>query len=477
MKILISHSYFLKLDPKEALNHKPFPPLAPLYLIALIQDLPGIEVQFYDVMFDENEQGLLEEVNKFKPDIFILYDDDFNYLTKMCLGNMRQTIFRFLERVNKKCLFIGHGSDASDQAEAYLEEGFDFIVHRNAESVFFDFLSAYAETASTESLKQLPSVSFLNGEGKPDATPPNKKPFPLENMPMPAWEKIDLNPYRKMWITFHGIFALNISTSHGCPFRCNWCAKPLYGRSYKARPAEKVALEFQYLSKILKADQIWVTDDIFALQPGWISEFADALQKLNVKIPYKIQSRADLMNEHHVSELARSGCAEIWMGVESGSQKILDAMDKDTTIEQIIEANRILKKHGIKTGFFLQYGYPGEDIGDIKKTLELIRRCKPDHIGISVSYPLKGTPFYEKVHAMMGEKKNWEDSGDLALMYPGKFHPDFYRALHKYTHHYFGFLSLFRDQSIYNRLRRLAAQSRHLPGMFKYRVQMMRYTQ
>ncbi|MGD9899155.1 MAG: radical SAM protein [Calditrichaceae bacterium] len=476
MKVLISHSYFLKLDPKEALNSKPFPPLAPLYLIALIRDIPGIDIQFYDVMFDENEQGLIDALNNFNPDIFILYDDDFNYLTKMCLRNMRQTIFRFLERVDKKCMFIGHGSDASDQAEAYLNAGFDFIVHRNAENVFYEFLSSGAGTVSSDILKLLPSVSFIDSDGKLATAPPNKKLLPLENMPMAAWDKVDLNPYRKMWITFHGLFTLNISTSHGCPFRCNWCAKPLYGRIYKARPADKAALEFQYLSKTLKADQIWVTDDIFALKPGWISEFTDALQKLDVKIPYKIQSRADLMNDDHVSELARSGCAEIWLGVESGSQKILDAMDKDTTIEQIVTANRVLKKYGIKVGFFLQYGYPGEDFNDVKKTLKLIRRCMPDHIGISVSYPLKGTTFYDKVHALMGDKKNWEDSGDLALMYPGKFHPDFYRALHKYTHHYFGFLSLFRDQSIYNRLRRLAAQYRHVPGMFKYRVQMRRYT-
>ena len=182
-----------------------------------------------------------------------------------------------------------------------------------------------------------------------------------------------------------------------------------------------------------------------------------------------------LITEEKAAELARSGCEEVWLGVETGSQKILDAMDKDETIDTIRTANRLLKKHGIQVGFFLQYGYTGEDYGDIQKTLRLVRECLPDHIGISVSYPLKETPFYEKVASQMGEKQNWKDSGDLAMMFTGKYHPDFYRALHQYTHHYFGFVSLFRQQPIAKRLRRIAAQYRHIPGMIKYRLKMRKF--
>ena len=187
------------------------------------------------------------------------------------------------------------------------------------------------------------------------------------------------------------------------------------------------------------------------------------LEKLDAKIPYKCQNRADLITERFAAQLARSGCREVWLGVESGSQKVLDAMDKEMTIEHIKKANDLLKRNKIQVGFFLQYGYPGEDITDIKKTLRLIKECVPEYIGISVSYPLKGTPFYTKVAAQMGEKKNWEDSGDLALMFPGKYHPDFYRALYKYTHQYFVFISLFKKRPMRKELRRLSAQYRHAP--------------
>jgi radical SAM superfamily enzyme YgiQ (UPF0313 family) len=311
-------------------------------------------------------------------------------------------------------------------------------------------------------------------DGKFVQKPPTRKNLPLEETPLPAWGKVDLTPYREMWRRHHGYFSLNVSTSHGCPYRCNWCAKPLYGRSYKAVPPGRAAEEFACLSQKLEADHLWITDDIFGLKHGWLSEFANELERRNIKIPYKCQNRADLITEESASELARSGCREVWLGIESGSQKILDAMDKDETIETIKNANRLLKQQGIQVGFFLQYGYPGEDYEDIRKTLQLVRECLPDHIGISVSYPLKDTPFYEKVIGQMGEKKNWRDSGDLALMFTGKYHPDFYRALHKYTHHYFGFVSLLRPQPLKKRIRRLAAQYRHIPGMIKYKWQMRR---
>ena len=473
MKILISHSYFLYLDPKEAATQKPYPPLASITLTAWLKQELGLEAAFYDVMFDHDTSGLVEAIQKHQPDVFILYDDDFNFLTKMCLENMRKAVFKTLKKAPKTGLFIAHGSDASDQPEDYLKAGFDIVVHRNAELTILEILKNHRKQSPSNAFTNWDGISYLEN-GKLIQKPQIRKNLPLENTPLPAWEKLDLSPYEKMWRASQGYFSLNVSTSHGCPYRCNWCAKPLYGRSYKAVPPKKAAQEFYYLGTELKANHLWVTDDIFGLKHGWLSEFANELEHLNFKIPYKCQNRADLITEEKAAELARSGCQEVWLGVESGSQKILDAMDKDETIDTIRTATRLLKKNGIEVGFFLQYGYTGEEFEDIQKTLQLVRECLPDHIGISVSYPLKDTPFYEKVVSQMGEKKNWNDSGDLAIMFTGKYHPDFYRALHRYTHHYFGFVSLFRRQPFSKRIRRIAAQYRHIPGMIKYKLKMQK---
>jgi anaerobic magnesium-protoporphyrin IX monomethyl ester cyclase len=467
MRILISHAYFLPLDTKEEQNGKPYPPLASLHMAALITKELGWEVHFFDVMFERDSHALAREVDRLNPDILLIYDDDFNYLTKMCLENMRSAITALPGLCKSRPRFLIHGSDPSDHPDLYLNAGYDYVIHRNAENATLSLLRKLAVgKPSMVELAEIASLSFSDN-GNLRTTAMAKTNYPIENTPIPRWDLVDLEPYRKTWTGNHGYFSLNISTSHGCPFRCNWCAKPLYGRTYKSIPPARVAEEFALLKHEYGVQYLWVTDDIFALKPGWLTEFANEIEKRQAYIPYKIQSRADLVSEEYAAELARSGCDEVWMGVESGSQKILDAMDKDLKTEQTITATERLRAHGIKVAFFLQYGYPGEEQEDIRMTLELIRNAQPDRIGISVSYPLKGTSFYETVLRSMGEKQNWKDSGDLELMFAGKYPAGFYRALHRYTHHYFGMISVLRPQSIGRRMRRLAAQYRHVPGLLR----------
>lgn len=471
IKILISHSYFLALDAKEKEQNTPYPPLAPLYLSALIRQETGIECHFYDVMFDSDVSGLRKKIEAIEPTLVFIYDDDFNWLTKMCLLNMRHAILKLVSEKKPQTTYFAHGSDASDQAETYLKAGFDYVMHRNAESTVLQIIHSVLEK---KSFNNLASLSFLEGSHL-HKTPLQKKQEWIEKIPIADWDKINLQPYRDAWLQKRGFFSLNISTAHGCPYRCNWCAKPLYGRSYKLRPAITVAKEFAYIAQKIQAQHIWVTDDIFGLNAQWLHTFADLIEKEKIRIPYKIQARADLMNEAYVNDLKRSGCSEVWLGAESGSQKILDAMEKDTTISQIKNATRALQKAGIKTAFFLQFGYPGETYTDIRKTLKLVRTLLPDAIGISVSYPLPGTPFYEKVEAELSQKKNWQHSGDLDLLHTSTYPAAFYRALHSFTHHYFGFLSLKRKQSTKRFMRRLVAQYRHIPGMLIHRLAMQRF--
>ena len=182
-------------------------------------------------------------------------------------------------------------------------------------------------------------------------------------------------------------------------------------------------------------DHIWFCDDIFGLKPGWVKEFANLVEGEQLKFRFKIQARADLLlQEDYIRDLARAGCDNIWMGAESGSQKILDAMDKGTRVEQIFQATHLLKDNGIHPSFFIQFGYPGETREDIIKTIDMINQLLPYEIGISVSYPLPGTAFYEKVKAELREKSNWTDSDELALMFRNTYAPAFYKQLHRYVH-------------------------------------------
>ena len=276
---------------------------------------------------------------------------------------------------------------------------------------------------------------MVHGPSSTARTPRRPDIKDLDALPFPAWDLVDIAKYRKIWLERHGYFSMNMVTTRGCPFHCNWCAKPIWGQRYHSRSPENVVAEMKWLKETYQPDHIWFADDIFGLKPGWLRRFGELVEQGDARIPFKCLSRADLLcRPGEVDALRRAGAQTVWMGAESGSQKILDAMDKGTRIEQIHEAARLLKEAGIRACFFLQFGYPGETRADIEKTLQIVRDADPYDIGVSVSYPMPGTKFFEAVRAQLGDKQNWQDSSDLAMLYHGTYSTGFYRQLHGVVH-------------------------------------------
>jgi anaerobic magnesium-protoporphyrin IX monomethyl ester cyclase len=246
---------------------------------------------------------------------------------------------------------------------------------------------------------------------------------------------VDIPRYQEIWRQRHGYYSMNMVTTRGCPYHCNWCAKPIWGQRYNMRSPQNVVAELKWLKETYHPDHIWFADDIMGLKPKWLQQFADLVEEHDARIPFKSLQRVDLLVRGDTIEaLKRAGAKTVWVGAESGSQQILDAMDKGTRVEQIYEAARGMRAAGIEVGFFLQFGYPGETRADIEKTLQMVRDCRPDDIGMSVSYPLPGTKFYERVAGGLGVKQNWQDSNDLAMLYQGPYTTEFYRQLHTVLH-------------------------------------------
>ena len=250
----------------------------------------------------------------------------------------------------------------------------------------------------------------------------------------PAWDLVDVERYRTIWLRAHGYYSMNMVTTRGCPYHCNWCAKPIYGQRYTVRSPAQVVDDMLWLRCTYRPDHLWMADDIFGLKPGWLEEFASLVRERGAAIPFKCLLRADQVTPAVARALQSAGCRTVWVGAESGSQRVLDAMEKGIRVDEIVAASRRLHEAGIEVGFFLQFGYPGETREDIDLTRRMIRDCRPDDIGVSVSYPLPGTAFYERVKAQLGHKQNWIDSGDLAMMYRAAYEPDFYRTLHALVH-------------------------------------------
>jgi anaerobic magnesium-protoporphyrin IX monomethyl ester cyclase len=432
MKVLFTHSYFLQFDPKQWRIMQPYAPLGTIYAAALLRS-KGYDVALHDVMFADGPDTIVPKLDSFKPDILVIYDDGFNYLTKMCLTNMREAAFRMSELAKARgCKVIVSSSDSTDHFDKYLDHQADFIIIGEAEQTLLELCDGIKDNNLTP--ENVLGVAFRKNEGILK-TPARPVMTDLDALPNPAWDLVDVDRYRKAWIDTYGYFSMNMGTTRGCPFKCNWCAKPIYGNRYNARSAEKVVAELTELKAKYNFDHIWFCDDIFGLKPGWVKRFADLVNTAGLKFKFKIQSRADLLlKDEQIQPLAASGCDNVWMGAESGSQRILDAMDKGTTIAQIAEATRLLKQYGIKPAFFLQFGYLGETMEDIQLTLDMVKRLVPADIGISVSYPLPGTRFYDMVKEQLGTKTNWTDSDELALMFNNTYKPEFYKQLHRYVH-------------------------------------------
>jgi anaerobic magnesium-protoporphyrin IX monomethyl ester cyclase len=431
-KILFTHSYFYRFDPKQWDTKQPYPPLGTIYAAAVMRE-SGYRVALFDTALIESPEKIIFVIEAEKPDYLVIYDDGFNYLTKMCLTNMREAAFRMAEIAKKNGIkVIASSSDAADHYEKYIEHGVDFVIIGEGEITLKELVNSIEKNETD--FRKIDGLAFKENTTVIKTTP-RQIVKELDSFPMPAWDLIDISPYKKIWIEHYGYFSLNIATTRGCPFKCNWCAKPIYGNRYNSRSPQKVVEEIEYLMKNFNVNHFWMCDDIFGLKPGWVQEFRDIVKSKDLKFKYKIQSRVDLLlQEDTISGLAESGAETVWVGAESGSQKILDAMDKGTTVKQIYEATRLLKKNKIRPAFFLQFGYLGEEKEDIQKTINMVLDLMPEEIGISVSYPLPGTKFYDKVKEQLKEKTNWTDSDELAMMYKGTFTPSYYKKLHRYVH-------------------------------------------
>ena len=430
--ILFTHSYFLRFDPKQWQLGQPYPPLGTIYAAAFMRQ-NNYTVSLFDTMFVSDSQEVKASLIKNKPAYFVVYDDGFNYLTKMCLTNMREAAFDMCKIAKANgCTVVVSSSDSTDRYAEYLAEGADFVIIGEAEHTLLELTTHIEEGLSN--FDAISGLAYIK-DGAITKTPGRPVLKDLDSLPLPAWDLIDVDVYRQTWLKHAGYFSLNMSTTRGCPFKCNWCAKPIYGNRYNSRSPENVVAEIKLLKERYQMDHIWFCDDIFGLKPGWVKEFAKLLYIENIKIRFKIQSRADLLaDEETVKALALAGCENVWIGAESGSQQILDAMDKGITIAQIGEATLLMKENGIKPSFFIQFGYPGELKEDIKLTIDMINELLPFEIGISVSYPLPGTVFYDRVKADLKKKTNWTDSDEMALMFSNTFPPSYYKLLHKYVH-------------------------------------------
>ena len=431
-QVLLTHSYHLPYDSKQLRKMQPYTPIGTLYAATALRG-EGISVTSFDSMLEDPSAKFTAMLEEHRPKIVAVYEDDFNFLSKMCLTRMREVAWEMAKVAHAiGAIAIVHGSDSTDNSTLFLENGFDYVLCGEAEATLVQLCSSILRG---EEVPAIEGMVTLDEHGQPIQSLQRLAKNPRwAELALPSRDLIDLEPYRAAWVREHGYFSTNMVASRGCPYHCNWCAKPISGNKFHLRPASVVAEEMKMLKVGAGVQHIWFGDDVFALNHHWVREFAEEVTRRDAALPFKVQSRADLMSEETVGNLKVAGCAEVWMGVESGAQSVLNAMDKGLTLSSVIAARQRLKEAGIRACFFLQFGYPGETWVELQETIAFVREMRPDDVGISFSYPLPGTVFYERVRAQLGQKRNWTDSDDLCIMFRAAYTTEFYRAVRDALH-------------------------------------------
>ena len=437
LSILLGHSYFLRLDPKQWKRAKPYPPLATLQVAARLRAM-GHRVDLFDAMLADGLGEYERKLAALEPQLVILYEDNYNFLTKMCLARMRQAACRMIGAARRTAArVVVAGSDATDVPQAYLAAGAEVVLAGEGLEALDELLARLDARPDLALGDLVAGICGLTSAVTPRDGPAGglgRIPPARADLPAPAWDLVDIESYRAMWRGAHGHFSVNMAASRGCSFRCAWCAKPIWGNHYLQRPAADVAAEMTRIKRELAPDHIWFADDIFGFRVDWVREFAAALAASGGSIPFTIQTRADLVSERMATALRAAGCREVWLGAESGSQRVLDAMNKGIRVAEIHAARARLGDAGIRVGFFIQLGYLGEELPDILATRHLIETARPDDVGVSVAYPLPGTKFHDLVSAQLGDKNRWQASGELAMMFQGTYTSPFYREVRDLLH-------------------------------------------
>jgi len=415
MKVLLTHGYYLLEDEKETKIMRPYPPLGLLYVSGYLEQV-GLTHSVFDSTYSSYHEHL-KYIKKNKPEIIAIYT---NLMTKI-------NILKFVKEVKSKVEYgqptiILGGPDVTYNLENYLKSGIDFIIIGEGEETCAELCNAILKDEETITI---PGIAFMEG-GEVIKTLGRQKIKDLSTLPLPNRNAIKIEKYLKTWKTHHGKSSMTISTQRGCPYTCKWCSTAVYGQSYRRRPAKLVVQEMAMLKEQYNPDAIWFVDDVFTVSHKWMDAFFEEIENQKVLIPFECITRAERLNKDILKKMKKAGCFRIWIGAESGSQKIVDHMDRRVDIDHVKETIQLTNSLGMESGTFVMLGYPTETMDDIKKTIQYLIDANPTQFTITKAYPIKGTSLYEEVQAKITTPLEWNKSTDRDIDFVRTYKSEFY---------------------------------------------------
>jgi len=414
MDILLSHGYFIAEDEHEQKIMKPYPTLGLLYISSHLK-AKGFHVEVYDSTF-----ATLAEFEAYarqtRPGLVGLYC---NLMTKQNVLKMIQ----FCKEVGARVI-VG-GPEPPNYAQEYLAFGADAVVIGEGEVTLEELIPALAQHGPHR-LHGVFGLVFRDEAGQLVKTPARPQIADLSAQPWPDREAIDLDRYLSTWKTHHGVSSVSLITARGCPYTCTWCSHSVFGETHRRRTPQDVADEVAWIAERYQPDQLWYADDVLTIHPRWFLQYAGELKKRNLKIPFECISRADRLNDKIVDALAEMQCDRLWIGAESGSQRILDRMQRKANIEDVQAKTKLLQAKGISVGMFIMLGYEGEEVSDLEATVEHLKKSNPDIFLTTVAYPIKGTRYYQAVESQVVSHLEWAARTDRDFKVNGRYSRRFY---------------------------------------------------
>ena len=414
MDILLTHGYFIDEDAHEKKVMKPYPPLGILYLSAYLKQR-GFDVGVFDTTFS-NMGALKLYLETARPPTVGIYT---NLMTKLSVIPM----IGMCKSLGAKVI-LG-GPEPPHYADEFLDAGADAVVVGEGEQTTDELLTALG-TRSINELHDVAGVVFRDGAGKTVRNPARTQLKQLDDLPFPDREAIDMERYLDTWKAHHGISSVSLITARGCPYTCKWCSHSVYGNTHRRRSVENVVAEMEWIISRYDPDQVWYADDVFTIHKSWTLKYAAQLKERGIKKPFECISRADRLDEEVINALAEMGCYRVWIGSESGSQRVLDAMARKTRVEDVQAKVHMLRSVGIQTGMFIMLGYEGEEVEDLEATVDHLKKSNPDVFLTTVAYPIKGTPYYNEVESRVVEAMPWAERTDRDLTVAGRHSKRFY---------------------------------------------------
>jgi len=445
MDILLTHGFFLQEDPVELRIMKPYPPLGILSISAYLK-ARGFRVGVFDTTF-RSFFDFTEVLERDRPPVVGIYA---NLMTRSRVLQMMAAA-----GAGGATVILG-GPEPAVYPEEYLKRGADIIVAGEAEVTLGELLPAL-QRGDRNGLDAVSGIIFRRQDGTVAHTPARPLTEDLDSFPDPDRDAVDIDRYLGAWRARHGAGSVSLICARGCPYSCTWCSRSVFGNTHRRRSPLRVALEVAGIVERYHPDQLWYADDVFTIRHPWLFAYAAELKRLGLRIPFECITRADRLSSEVIDLLSEMGCFRVWLGAESGSQRVLDAMRRGVTVDRLQEVTHALRHKGIETGIFVMLGYEGENLPDLEATLAHLKRSCPDIFLTTVSYPVKGTEYYRQVSDRLIATANWEAGSDRDFGVRGRHTRRYYSFAARWMAHSVSLHKERQDGRHWGRLGREAA--------------------